>query len=186
MRRIPWSDGFDHMTRQTVFSPCRAYRYTLWREWFGGEGYAMFVGLNPSTADETKDDPTIRRCIAFAKAWGYSGLCMTNLFAFRATDPKDMKATADPVGPENDTHLLALAERACVIVAAWGANGTHKGRDTEVRRLLPPLYCLALTKDGHPGHPLYLKKTLIPVPMGPNVELCGGRRPSEPMEGSTS
>lgn len=122
----------------------------------------MFVGLNPSTADETRDDPTIRRCMAFAKAWGYGGLCMTNLFSFRATDPKDMKAAADPVGPENDAHLLALAEGAGVIIAAWGANGTHKGRDKDVRKLLPTLYCLAMTKGGHPGHPLYLPKILTP------------------------
>ena len=161
------------MTRQTVFSPCRTYRYTLWREWIGGDGYAMFVGLNPSTADETQDDPTIRRCIAFAKAWGYAGLCMTNLFAFRATDPKDMKAAADPVGPENDYHLLRLWADAGVVVAAWGANGTHRGRDAEVAKMLRPLHCLALTKDGHPGHPLYLRKTLTPVPMGSHVEVTG-------------
>lgn len=157
------------MPRQTIFSPCRTYRYALWREWIGGQGYAMFVGLNPSTADETTDDPTIRRCIAFAKAWGYAGLCMTNLFAFRATDPVDMKAAADPVGPENDKHLLDLAAGAGVIVAAWGANGTHQGRAAEVRKLLPALHCLSLTKDGHPGHPLYLRKTLTPIPLGPNA-----------------
>lgn len=155
------------MKGKTIFSPCRAYRYTLWREWIGGEGYAMFVGLNPSTADETQDDPTIRRCIAFAKAWGYAGLCMTNLFAFRATDPKVMKAAGDPVGPENDRHLLIAGAGAGVIVAAWGANGTHRGRDSEVRWLLPRLQCLSLTKDGHPGHPLYLRKTLTPTPMQP-------------------
>lgn len=162
------------MTRNTLFSPCRAYRYALWREWIGGEGYAMFVGLNPSTADETSDDPTIRRCIAFSKAWGYAGLCMTNLFAYRATKPADMKAAADPVGPENDAHLLRLASEAGVIVAAWGANGTHRGRDTQVRKLLPALHYLVLTKDGHPGHPLYLLKTLTPVPMVSNVQ--GERR----------
>ncbi|MBK8133391.1 MAG: DUF1643 domain-containing protein [Gammaproteobacteria bacterium] len=162
------------MTRQTVFSPCRTYRYALWREWIGGEGYAMFVGLNPSTADETQDDPTIRRCIAFAKGWGYAGLCMTNLFAFRATDPKDMKAAADPVGPENDAHLLALANEAGVIVAAWGVHGTYGGRHNAVREMLPALHCLALTKDGHPRHPLYLRKTLTPVPMGSNAELTRG------------
>lgn len=157
------------MTRQTILSPCRTYRYTLWREWIGGDGYAMFVGLNPSTADETQDDPTIRRCIGFAKSWGYAGLCMTNLFAFRATKPEDMKAAADPVGPENDTHLRTLAAEAGVIVAAWGANGTYRGRDAEVQKLLPSLHCLALTKGGHPGHPLYLLKTLSPVPMGSNA-----------------
>ena len=127
--------GSTRMT-DTIFSPCRTYRYALWREWIGGDGYVMFIGLNPSTADETQDDPTIRRCIAFAKAWGYGGLSMTNLFAFRATDPKKMKAVADPIGPENDAHLLRLARDAGVIVAAWGANGTHRGRDADVRELL--------------------------------------------------
>ncbi len=152
--------------RATIFSPCRAYRYTLWREWIGGEGYAMFVGLNPSTADETQDDPTIRRCIGYAKSWGYAGLCMTNIFAYRATQPEDMKAVADPVGPENDQYLQRIAAGAGVIVAAWGVHGTHQGRDSAVRRLLPALHCLKLTKDGHPGHPLYLPKTLRPVMLG--------------------
>lgn len=127
----------------------------------------MFIGLNPSTADEINDDPTIRRCVAFAKAWGYAGLCMANLFAYRATNPRDMKVAADPVGPDNDAHLCRLGQRAGVIVAAWGVNGMHKGRAAQVRKLLPALHCLALTKDGHPGHPLYLPGTLTPVPMGP-------------------
>lgn len=156
--------------RQTIFSSCRTYRYALWREWIGGDGYAMFVGLNPSTADETQDDPTIRRCIAYAKAWGYSGLCMTNLFAYRATQPEDMKSATDPVGPENDAYLKTLAEGAGVIVAAWGVHGTHGGRHNAVRAMLPGLHCLALTKDGHPGHPLYLRKTLTPIPMGSSAE----------------
>lgn len=160
---------FDLMAKQTVFSPCRTYRYALWREWIGGEGYAMFIGLNPSTADETKDDPTIRRCITFAKAWGYAGLCMTNLFAYRATLPRVMMASTDPVGPDNDAHLLELAADAGVIVAAWGTNGTHRARDAEVRKMLPAMHCLALTKDGHPGHPLYLPKTLTPVPLEANA-----------------
>lgn len=152
------------MTRATIFSPCRSYRYTLWRE-FGlvGEGYAMIIGLNPSTADETNDDPTIRRCIAFAKAWGYSALCMTNLFAYRATDPADMKAAADPVGAANDRHLVDIARHAGIVVAAWGADGVHKGRDAEVRSLIPNLHCLRKTKHGHPGHPLYLPGDLVPV-----------------------
>jgi len=188
LRRVPWSEGFDHMTKQTIFSPCRTYRYALWREWIGGEGYAMFVGLNPSTADETQDDPTIRRCIAFAKDWGYAALCMTNLFAFRATEPAKMKAAADPIGPENDFHLMRLAKDAGVIVAAWGAHGTYRGRATEMMAMLRSLqapgtegkrlHCLRLTKDGHPGHPLYLPKTLTPVLMGSKAELTG--RPSGP------
>ena len=150
------------------FSPCRTYRYALWRNWGGllpgANGYAMFVGLNPSTADETEDDPTIRRCIGFAKAWGYAGLCMTNLFAFRATDPRVMKAATDPVGEDNDWTLQITAETAGVVVAAWGAHGTHMGRADAVRRMLPSLHYLRLTKDGHPGHPLYLPASLRPVP----------------------
>ncbi|MCK9635995.1 MAG: DUF1643 domain-containing protein [Methylobacter tundripaludum] len=149
----------------TTFSPCRTYRYTLWRDWTGGEGYAMFVGLNPSTADETQDDPTIRRCAAYARAWGYSGLCMVNLFAYRATKPADMMRAIDPIGPDNDVHLQTLAKTAGVVVAAWGANGTHKGRDAGVRKMLQHLHYLKLTKNGHPGHPLYLPRTLIPIPL---------------------
>lgn len=122
----------------------------------------MFVGLNPSTADETNDDPTIRRCIGFAKAWGFSGLVMTNLFAFRATDPKDMKRAADPVGTENDETLVKLAACCGLVVAAWGAHGSYRGRDREVRALLPNLHYLKLTKDGHPSHPLYLPGDLTP------------------------
>lgn len=96
-------------------------------------------------------------------------LCRT----YRATDPKDMKAADDPVGLENDEHLRTFAAQSGVIVAAWGANGTYRGRDAEVRRLLPDLHCLQLTKGGHPGHPLYLLKTLTPVPMGSNVQIDG-------------
>lgn len=152
--------------RKATFSPCRRYRYTLWRTWSGmfqsGKGYAMFVGLNPSTADETVDDPTIRRCIAFAKLWGYDGLCMTNLFAFRATFPNEMLTQSDPVGAENDKHLHEAAVSAGVIVAAWGVLGTHLGRDKEVRTLLPDLHYLRLTKEGNPAHPLYLPGNLRP------------------------
>lgn len=163
------------MRNGATLSPCRTYRYDLWRTWIGGEGYAMFVGLNPSTADETQDDPTIRRCIAFAKSWGYAGLCMTNLFAFRATDPEDMKRAADPVGPQNDLVLKERAGRAGVVVAAWGVHGTYKNRAWAVRMALPQLHCLRLTKDGHPGHPLYLPKTLVPVEWawGSNAALSG-------------
>lgn len=156
------------MEKNAIFSPCRMYRYSLWRIWspwtHGAAGYAMFIGLNPSTADETTDDPTIRRCVGFAKAWGYGGLCMTNLFAFRATQPAVMLAATDPVGPDNDKTIRDLAETAGVVIAAWGAHGTHLGRDAVVRAMLPNLNYLRLTKGGHPGHPLYLPKTLTPTP----------------------
>ena len=155
------------MHRTATFSPCRRYRYSLWRNWGdlldADKGYAMFVGLNPSTANETEDDPTIRRVIGFSKAWGFSGLCMTNLFAFAATQPRVMLAEPDPVGPDNDAHLIELAKDAGVVVAAWGTHGRHRGRDAEVKFLLPNLNYLALTKDGHPGHPLYLPADLKPI-----------------------
>ena len=149
------------MKTGALFSECRTYRYGLWRTWQPGP-YAMFIGLNPSTADETKDDPTIRRCIAFAKAWGYSGLYMANLFAFRATDPREMKKAFSPVGPSNDHHLVRIAEDAGVVIAAWGQHGTHLNRDKAVRSLVPGLHYLRLTKEGHPGHPLYLPGDLKP------------------------
>lgn len=157
------------MEKSAVFSPCRTYRYALWRSWAGmfpsGKGYAMFIGLNPSTADEVEDDPTIRRCIAFARDWGYDALCMANLFAFRATDPAVMVAHHAPVGLDNDRHLVELAANAGMVIAAWGTNGTHFARDVAVKAMLPNLHYLHLTQAGHPGHPLYLPANLKPVPM---------------------
>jgi hypothetical protein len=143
-------------------SVCGRYRYTLWRRWATGP-QVLFVGLNPSTADATLDDPTIRRCIGFAKAWGYGGLLMANLFAWRATDPRHMLAAADPVGPRNDQALLEVHGKAALTVAAWGAQGSFLGRELVVRSLLPHLHVLRLTKGGHPGHPLYLPSSLRPV-----------------------
>jgi hypothetical protein len=148
------------------FSPCKAYRYTLWRQWLMGEGYLMVIGLNPSTADLTKDDPTLRRCIGFAMAWGYAGLCMTNLFAYRATDPEVMKAQTDPVGPENDRWLLEVAKSAGCVLAAWGTHGTHLKRDEAVLtavNAVQPIHCLTLNNGGGtPKHPLYVIKTMKP------------------------
>jgi hypothetical protein len=123
----------------------------------------MFIGLNPSTADETKDDPTIRRCVQFAKDWGYEAVCMTNLFAFRATDPKAMLAEPDPVGQDNDRWLLECASGAEIVVAAWGANGGHMGRGDAVRGMFEGLQKLRLTKGGFPQHPLYLPASLCPT-----------------------
>lgn len=159
----------EAVQRTAHLSPCRRYRYALWRRWGDGP-HAMFVGLNPSTADETADDPTIRRCIAYARAWGYGALCMANLFAYRATQPADMLAQDDPVGPDNDAYLRRLAAEAGVVVAAWGTHGTHGGRHRAVLDMLPGLHYLRLTKDGHPGHPLYLPASLRPVAwVTPNV-----------------
>lgn len=155
------------MNQSATFSYCRKYRYSLWRQWNGLflSGYAMFIGLNPM-ADETTDDPTIRRCIRYAKKWGYGSLCMTNLFAFQATLPEDMKIAEDPVGPDNDKTLVQIAEDAEIIIAAWGKHGSYLGRDKVVRALFPQLHFLKLTRDGFPGHPLYLPKKLKPTLWG--------------------
>lgn len=122
--------------------------------------YLMVIGLNPSTADDMNDDPTIRRCIDFAKRWGYGALCMTNLFAWRATNPDDMKAQPDSIGMDNDQWLLDCADGAGLILAAWGKHGTHLHRGDLVTRLLArngfTLHALKKNGDGSPQHPLYV------------------------------
>lgn len=149
-----------------TFSECRFYRYALWRWWDKSKPYLMVIGLNPSTADETEDDPTIRRCKRFAADWGYGGLYMTNLFAIRATDPKVMRAHSSPVGDRNDYYLAHFGISAGLVLAAWGAHGNHNGRDKEVMRLFksfPAMKCLGTTNSGQPRHPLYIKADTKPV-----------------------
>jgi hypothetical protein len=145
------------------FSECRTWRYVLWRRWDRQLDQAMFIGLNPSTADEREDDPTIRRCIRFAKDWGYGGLLMMNAFAFRATDPKNMKAAKDPIGPRNDEALKFRQAQVGLIVAAWGAHCSPQ-RELEVCEIIQrPIHCLGKTKSGSPKHPLYLRADTKPV-----------------------
>ncbi len=152
-------------TSSATFSPDRIHRYALWRTWDKSKGIAMFIGLNPSTADEVKNDPTVTRCINYAKRWGYGGMIMSNIFAFRATDPKVMKAAIDPVGAENDKWLLKLAEEASIIMAVWGNHGEFKKRGKAVMNLFEgiELHCLTMNKTGHPKHPLYCSNELKPV-----------------------
>lgn len=138
------------------------YRYDLWRRWGAQGADAMFVCLNPSTADDLDDDPTLRRCIGFARSWGFGGVRIGNLFAYRAQDPRQMLRAPDPVGPRNDEYLLAMAQSAAIVVAAWGNLCGHLGRGARVRQLLPRLHYLRLTQSGQPGHPLYLPATLMP------------------------
>lgn len=158
--------------QQTVFSECRRYRYTLWREWsFDAQraGFVMFIGLNPSTADEVQNDPTVRRCIDFAKRWGFGAMSMMNAFAYRATDPAEMKRQPEPVGEDNDFWLRRCAECATRIVLAWGLNGAHAGRDGQVlellarKKVLAKVVCLRITQGGHPEHPLYMPADVEPV-----------------------
>ena len=139
------------------FSPCRKWRYALWRTWQEGEGHAMFIGLNPSTADERTNDPTVRRCMEFARRWGYGGIYMLNLYAWRSTYPKMLLQVDDPVGQQNDEFISMYAKSASVVVAAWGAFTFAHRRGELISGLLNEyLYCLGTTKSGAPRHPLYV------------------------------
>lgn len=151
------------MTKNAIFSPNRKYRYMLSRIWLPSKGLACFVCLNPSTADEKTDDPTIRRCIQFADSWGYGGIVMVNLFAFRATKPKQLFLEREPIGFENDHYINNESGFARITIAAWGVAGKYQHRDKAVMPLLTDPHYLTLTKDGHPGHPLFLKKDLKPI-----------------------
>jgi hypothetical protein len=139
-------------------SPCGEYRYWLTRRLAMGERVVLFVGLNPSTADAAEDDPTIRRCVGFARRWGFDWLYMGNLYAYRSTDPKALYTVADPVGPDNQEALKWMAQRAELIVAAWGKNRLNCYAHTLAGWLLslPQTQCLGWNKDGSPKHPLYL------------------------------
>ncbi len=152
------------MRRDANISHCRKYRYSLSREWDSTLPKACFIGLNPSTADALEDDPTIRRCIGFAKAWGFGGLIMVNLFAFRATKPPDMLKADDPIGPTNDETIARETSAAGIVIAAWGADGGHRGRDRAVIAALSvPLHAIGLTQHGMPRHPLYMAGTSMPT-----------------------
>jgi len=150
--------------RHAEFSPCRRYRYALWRTWDEALPRVMFICLNPSTADEVNDDPTLRRSMGYARDWGYGGVCVANLFAWRATDPAALKAAQDPVGPDNDAWLTRLAGNDGLVVAAWGNHGAWLGRSGQVVKMLRDPHCLQRNRSGEPGHPLYLRRGLRPIP----------------------
>jgi len=155
------------MKRAATIDPTGRYRYSLWREWDASGPRVAFVLLNPSTADADRDDPTVRRCIGLARAWGCGSLEVVNLFACRATNPGVLREVADAVGPENERYLREAARRAQRIVLAWGARGGLHGRDRVILRLLgtgDPLDCLGTTRDGQPRHPLYVSNTTVPIP----------------------
>jgi hypothetical protein len=143
-----------------TFSADRRYRYRLWRRWDRSRSVVLFVMLNPSTADGRRDDPTIRRCIGFARAWGFGGVEVVNLFAYRATDPRELGRVGDPVGPHNDRYIRRAIRRSRLVVLAWGARARAR-RLLSLRRA----HCLGLTRAGQPRHPLYLRGDLEPVPV---------------------
>ena len=142
------------------YSDCEKYRYKLTRIWDPAGRKVLFVMLNPSTATEVQNDPTVERCERRARTLGYGGFRVTNIFAWRDTDPKAMRAALDPVGPANDAAILEGTAWANTVVAAWGTHGAHLDRGAHVEALLrasaQPVYHLGITKDGHPKHPLYI------------------------------
>lgn len=157
----------DEVRRSAVISPCGQHRYTLDRVW--SEGPAVnFIMLNPSTADASEDDPTIRRCVGFARAWGYGGLIVTNLYAFRATDPRRLRSAPDAIGRENNRHIAEAAAPGRLVVCAWGNHAAIE-REAAVLKILRGAgrtpHALRMTSLGHPAHPLYLPASLTPFPM---------------------
>jgi len=159
------------MKKHATISDCGKYRYRLWRKWGHGSPL-LFVMLNPSTADHEIDDPTIRRCLRFADAHGYGELEVVNLFAYRATDPNDLKRAGYPVGPENDQHIAAAVHEAAAVCLAWGSNAAGLERPGVVLQQLRALgvkpQCLRITRSGYPQHPLMLPSDcrLMPFPAG--------------------
>lgn len=155
-----------------VYSDCERYRYLLTRVWDARLPRALFVMLNPSTATEVQNDPTVERCERRARALGFGAFRVTNIFAWRATDPREMRAQPDPVGPENDAALRESVTWASGaqdrIICAWGAHGAHLGRGAAVEQLLrevsPALFHLGLTAAGAPKHPLYIAYSCPPQP----------------------
>lgn len=148
------------------FSDCRKWRYLLWRRWDQRGAIANFLMLNPSTADEAKLDPTCARARAYAEAWGYGALIVTNVFGWRSTDPRALARVRDPVGTGNDAAILRAAKEADLVVCAWGNHGGDRGRLVEelLRKEKTQLHALKLTGSGQPGHPLYLRKSLKATP----------------------
>ncbi len=157
------------MPNECVFSPDRRYRYTLihrWDELLDPDRGIAWICLNPSTADEHQLDPTLRRIRDFSAAWGYAFFVMLNLFAWRATDPAEMKAAADPVGPDNDHWIAHWSARVDRVILGWGEHGAHLGRDRQVLVRLDPkkTFCLGRNTSGQPRHPLYVAHRTEPIP----------------------
>lgn len=154
----------DLIESTAVLSTNGLYRYRLTRRWGTSKLIAAFIMLNPSTADAQVDDPTIRRCMGFARSWGYDGIHVVNLFALRSPNPEDLRdnleAGIDPVGPDNDRHVSEVCGRTAKCIAAWGAHPFARDRARAVMALKgvgSVVECLGTTKDGSPRHPLYVR-----------------------------
>ena len=161
------SNSQRYIRSTACLSECGRYRYRLYRQWDESKPDVLFVMLNPSTADHSRDDRTINRCVGFARDWGYGGLLVGNLFALRSTDPGALYTSEDPVGQGNDAALQDMAAQVDLIVAAWGDNGALRNRGAAVLRMLSgKCHALKLNQSGHPAHPLRLPGYLKPFPIG--------------------
>lgn len=159
--RVKYDAGF-HPTQPI-------YRHWLSRTWDAARPYANFLMLNPSTANHLVDDRTVYRTMQYAFEWSYGGVWVTNIFDFRETDPEVMKKHPAPCSVENDGWIIKVAHRAGIVICAWGVDGEFTGRGAHVAAMLRENgitpHCLKMTKTGEPGHPLYLRKTLRPIPL---------------------
>jgi len=150
---------------EALYSPCESYRYLLRRDWGHGP-HLLYILLNPSTATEERNDPTLERCERRARALGFGGFAVANIFAFRATDPALLRTAQDPIGPGNDTIMAEASAVAGMVLCGWGHHGAYAGRGSVARQMLhtadATLWCLGLTRAGHPRHPLYLSYRTAP------------------------
>lgn len=147
-------------------SDCGTYRYLLRRIWSHEKPLGVIM-LNPSTADMTTDDNTIRRCVNFAKSFGYGGILVVNLFAYRATKPADLFTAADPVGPDNFVHVEDMVRHVASVLCAWGAHGDFLGQGKKMADFVAmrnTMYCLGFNKNGSPKHPLYVASSTKLIP----------------------
>ena len=154
--------AFEYCLSSAGLSHCKTYRYWLRRIWSRKLPQCTFIGLNPSTADGASDDPTLRRCVNFAKSWGFGSLLLVNLFAMRATHPKMLRQAIDPIGPRNDLWLKRAVNESSIVIAAWGNGGDFCQRQSQVIPSLGKLHCLGTTAKGMPRHPLYCDRTCVP------------------------
>jgi len=161
------------MASGALFSTCRRYRYRLWRFWDPLVKPVLFIGLNPSTADEVENDPTVERMCRRAKEWKYGGLIVCNIFAIRGTDPKVIYKDTWPIseggGSRNNIEIRVAAQESAIVICGWGTHGMKWGRGEEVLELLRKIgttpYALKMNKRGTPAHPLYLSYSALPEPM---------------------
>jgi hypothetical protein len=168
VQKVPaMQTAVDWIENNALFSEDRKYRYRLFRKWGRVNNAILWIMLNPSTADEIKFDPTVRRCFGFSKDWGYSEMLVCNLFALRSTDPKALYKCDDPIGPDNLRWIKQDARYAERVIIAWGnhSNVSPVWKTTVLTALdlIKPVYCMGKTKAGEPKHPLYLSAKTKPI-----------------------